>query len=79
MKKTISTFALCLTVAALTACSSARGESAGTTSLEVTDKPAECTAAQEAECSAAKTECCTEAEAVKAEQACCEEGDAGDS
>ena len=76
MKKTLSTFALCLTVAALSACSSARGESAGTTTLEA-DKAAECTAEQ-TECTAEKSEGCAEAKEAKAEQACCEEGDALD-
>jgi hypothetical protein len=65
MKKTLNTLALCLCVAALTACSSARGESAGTTSLDA-DSAA-------AECADKDAGCCAEEVAAKPEKSCCSE------
>ena len=73
MKKTLNTLALGLCLVAITACSSARGESESSTSLDATDTAAaeECAGMDAAECATKGDDCCAEEE--KAKDACCSE------
>lgn len=74
MKKSIHTLALGLCLVAITACSSARGESAGSTDLDVNTAAAEeCAGMDAAECATKTDECCAEAEVAKAKEGCCAE------